>query len=82
MGSIFHSVYLDRDKCLGCTTCLRSCPTGEIRVREGKAKIIESKCIDCGECIRVCPHRAKSANTDPLPVSMNLIIALPSLHRH
>lgn len=66
MGSIFHSVYLDRDKCLGCTTCLRSCPTGAIRVREGKAKIIESKCIDCGECIRVCPHRAKLAKTDTL----------------
>ncbi|MGL6293627.1 4Fe-4S binding protein [Eubacterium aggregans] len=44
--------------------------------------MIESKCIDCGECIRVCPHRAKLANTDPLPVFMNLIIALPSLHRH
>ncbi len=61
-----HSVYLDRDKCLGCTTCLRSCPTGAIRVREGKAKIIESKCIDCGECIRICPHHAKMAKTDPI----------------
>ena len=61
MDKLMHSVYLDKDKCLGCTTCLRSCPTGAIRVREGKAKIIESKCIDCGECIRVCPHHAKMA---------------------
>ncbi|MEG0663420.1 MAG: [Fe-Fe] hydrogenase large subunit C-terminal domain-containing protein, partial [Anaerovoracaceae bacterium] len=66
MDILLHSVYLDRDKCLGCTTCLRSCPTTAIRVREGKAKIIESKCIDCGECIRVCPHHAKMAKTDPL----------------
>lgn len=66
MDKLMHSVYLDKDKCLGCTTCLRSCPTGAIRVREGKAKIIESKCIDCGECIRICPHHAKMAKTDPL----------------
>lgn len=66
MDKLLHSVYLDKDKCLGCTTCLRSCPTGAIRVRDGKAKIIESKCIDCGECIRICPHHAKMAKTDPL----------------
>ncbi len=66
MEKVFHSVFLDKDKCLGCTTCLRNCPTGAIRVREGKAKIIESMCIDCGECIRICPHHAKMARTDPL----------------
>jgi iron only hydrogenase large subunit-like protein len=66
MDKLLHSVYLDPEKCLGCTTCLRNCPTGAIRVRDGKAIIIESKCIDCGECIRVCPHHAKLAKTDPL----------------
>ena len=67
MENLLHSVYLDEDKCLGCTTCLRNCPTGAIRVRGGKAIINESKCIDCGECIRICPHHAKLAKTDPLP---------------
>lgn len=66
MEKLLHSVYLDEEKCLGCTTCLRTCPTGAIRVRNGKAIILESKCIDCGECIRVCPHHAKLAKTDPL----------------
>ncbi len=66
MEKLLHSVYLDDEKCLGCTTCLRSCPTGAIRVRGGKAIINESKCIDCGECIRICPHHAKLAKTDPL----------------
>lgn len=68
MEKLLHSVYLDEEKCLGCTTCLRSCPTGAIRVRGGKATINESKCIDCGECIRVCPHHAKLAKTDPLTI--------------
>ncbi len=83
MDKLLHSVYLDRDKCLGCTTCLRSCPTGAIRVREGKARIIESKCIDCGECIRVCPHHAKMAKTDSLEklkdYKYNVAIPAPAL---
>jgi len=62
----FHSVRLDKDKCKGCTNCIKGCPTEAIRVREGKAKIIDERCIDCGECIRVCPHHAKIAFTDPL----------------
>ena len=61
-----HSVTLDVDKCKGCTTCLHNCPTKAIRVRNGKAVILQEKCIDCGECIRVCPHQAKSALTDKI----------------
>ncbi len=48
----FHSVLLDADLCVGCTTCIKFCPTKAIRVRNGKAKIFEDRCIDCGECIR------------------------------
>ncbi len=62
--SYFHSVTLDKDKCMGCTNCIRRCPTEAIRVRNGKAKIIKERCIDCGECIRVCPYHAKKAVTD------------------
>ncbi len=57
----FHSVRLDEEKCKGCTVCIRHCPTEAIRVRGGKAKIINNRCIDCGNCIRVCPHHAKRA---------------------
>ena len=56
-----HSVLLDEEKCTGCTTCLRHCPTEAIRIREGKAVINAEKCIDCGACIRYCPHKAKKA---------------------
>ncbi len=56
-----HSVLLDREKCTGCTTCLRHCPTEAIRIRDGHAVINQERCIDCGECIRVCPHKAKKA---------------------
>lgn len=63
MGSdkktLYHSVTLDKDKCKGCTACLKRCPTEAIRIRDGKAKIIKERCIDCGECIKVCPYHAK-----------------------
>ena len=59
MDRFFHSVTLDKDKCVGCTNCIKRCPTQAIRVRGGKAQIISERCIDCGECVRVCPHHAK-----------------------
>lgn len=61
MNTYKHSVSLEVEKCKGCTTCLRHCPTEAIRIREGKAVINPDRCIDCGECIRVCPNKAKKA---------------------
>lgn len=66
MKEFLHSVFLDEEKCTGCTTCVRRCPTEAIRVKEGKAVIETLKCIDCGECIRVCPKKAKKAHSDKL----------------
>ena len=56
-----HSVYLDEQKCNGCTTCLKHCPTEAIRIRDGHAAISQERCIDCGECIRVCANNAKKS---------------------
>ncbi len=61
MQTYEHSVLLDTNKCTGCTTCLRHCPTEAIRIKDGHAVINSDRCIDCGECIRVCPHKAKKA---------------------
>jgi iron only hydrogenase large subunit-like protein len=64
--TVIHSVVLDKDRCKGCTTCIKHCPTEAIRVRRGRAHIISQRCIDCGICIRVCPQKAKKAECDPL----------------
>ena len=80
METLFHSVTLDTDKCVGCTNCIKHCPTEAIRVRGGKATILSQRCIDCGECIRVCPHHAKKARHDSLDILQNFkhTVALPA----
>ena len=80
MAEFITSVSLRGELCVGCTTCIKRCPTGAIRVRNGKASIIKEFCIDCGECIRVCPHHAKKANYDSLDILNNYkyTVALPA----
>lgn len=80
MTPYFHSVTLEKDKCKGCTNCIKRCPTEAIRVRAGKAVILSEKCIDCGECIRTCPNHAKRAMTDGLEIlgQFTKVVALPA----
>ena len=80
MDRFFHSVTLDKEKCKGCTNCIKRCPTEAIRVRNGKAVITPERCIDCSVCIRVCPYHAKKAKSDPMDIikAYKYKIALPA----
>ena len=79
LDKVSHTVTLDSGKCKGCIACMKRCPTEAIRVRNGKARVMNEKCIGCGECVRVCHHRAKRAVYDPLSVigKFKYKIALP-----
>lgn len=74
-----HSVVLDLNKCRGCTTCIKNCPTEAIRVRSGKATILPNRCIDCGTCIRICPHKAVRSVCDGFEALLNFkyTVAVP-----
>lgn len=81
MAEFLHSVSLDPEKCIGCTACLRQCPTEAIRIRDGHAQIRGEYCIDCGKCVRVCQHKAKKAvfnKLDDIPSTYKWRIALPA----
>ncbi len=80
MNTYKHSVSLDVEKCTGCTTCLRHCPTEAIRIKDGRAVINEDRCIDCGVCINICPHKAKKATCNTLDeiAKFKYKIALPA----
>jgi Fe-S-cluster-containing hydrogenase component 2 len=49
---------VDKAKCSGCKLCEQNCPSGAIRVTEGKAKINHSICNNCHRCVHICPSNA------------------------
>ena len=54
----YHALALDEDACIGCSHCMKACPTEALRVRNGKAVLYPDRCIDCGNCFKVCPTKA------------------------
>ena len=80
----YHSVQLQSDKCQGCVSCVKLCPTEAIRVRNGKAEILGDRCIDCGACAAGCPYHAFTVQTDTLEglaqYAYNIVLPAPSLY--
>ncbi len=52
------------DDCIGCTRCMRGCPTEAIRIVNGKVTLLEEKCIDCGACFLNCHVQAFNIEGD------------------
>lgn len=48
-------IMVDEKKCIGCGACASICPTGAIKIVNGKANIDTKKCIKCGSCAQFCP---------------------------
>lgn len=76
-----HSIYFDSTRCIGEMACLKVCPVEAIRIRDGKAIMLEDKCIDCGECVKVCTTGAivPLTNTFSDFSKFEYTIAIPSL---
>lgn len=56
--TFYHSLDVDSQRCIGCSHCMKICPTEAVRIRNGKAQINGELCIDCGICYSDCPARA------------------------
>lgn len=66
-----HALNFCKDTCVGCSHCMRVCPTQAIRVWNGKAELMPNRCIDCGECYRVCPVDAIKIEQDDFDLIFN-----------
>ncbi len=62
----YHAIKVDTQKCIGCTHCMKACPTEAIRIRNGVARINADRCVDCGNCLRACPVYAFYVEHDSL----------------
>ena len=60
----YHALQIDEERCIGCSRCMKICPTEAIRIFGGKAAIQEHRCVDCGKCYEVCPAEAVSIKDD------------------
>ena len=48
---------IDVDKCIGCSKCVKKCPTKNIIMTENKAQGTD-KCTVCYRCVNACPKQA------------------------
>lgn len=60
----YHALQIEDERCIGCSRCMKVCPTEAIRINGGKATIQEHRCIDCGKCYEVCPAQSISIKDD------------------
>ncbi|MCD6457330.1 MAG: 4Fe-4S binding protein [Thermoproteales archaeon] len=50
---------IDLEKCTGCGTCVETCPSGVLELKDGKAHVVNADdCLGCHACESVCPESA------------------------
>ncbi len=49
---------IDKEKCVGCETCVGQCPVEAIKIVDGKAEVNADDCVSCGACKDACPCEA------------------------
>ena len=53
-----HQVIVNREKCIGCGMCVKTCAAHNINIKDKKAETILKDCILCGQCSAICPKKA------------------------
>ncbi len=59
-----YVVSIDRSKCQGCGTCVKSCPFKALRMEDDKLVVDETKCMGCGVCVPKCERGAHALVRD------------------
>ncbi|MDY7039541.1 MAG: 4Fe-4S binding protein [Chloroflexota bacterium] len=59
-------VYVDGERCKGCSVCVDACPTDAIRLVNGVATIEQSLCSECQACVDACPQGAILSVSEPV----------------
>ena len=72
-------IKVDESLCIGCGSCIRTCPAGLITKKDFPVPIENGWdfCIDCGHCVAVCPtgamHQRSMGPEDCGPIDIHLV---------
>ena len=64
------SLIITKEKCVGCTLCVKVCPFGALYMENKKAVVRPEQCTLCGACVETCKFdaieikREKTADAD------------------
>ena len=58
--------------CNNCGACVSACPTGAIRLIDGKVRYQREVCCACDACLRACPRDA-SPKVDEMQPELQLV---------
>jgi len=53
-----NQVLIDREKCIGCGSCIADCQRHVLEIQNGKTVVINPHCLKCGHCLAICPQNA------------------------
>jgi Pyruvate/2-oxoacid:ferredoxin oxidoreductase delta subunit len=69
INSTNYLSYIDKEKCIGCGTCMEKCPVDAIEGDDNnRAERNADWCIGCGVCAHFCPENAISLLEGPRKV--------------
>ncbi len=58
-------IIYDKNACIGCLLCIRTCPSGVITATaERKVKFDVARCMFCGQCVEICPKKAITLSSE------------------
>lgn len=49
------AVNINEETCIGCGSCIDTCPVEALSMVDEKAKCDADICVDCGACVDSCP---------------------------
>ena len=65
------AIVVNKEKCKGCTLCMKNCPFEAITM-ENKLAVIGSACTGCGQCVETCPFGAISKTEDTVAGAVDI----------